>query len=191
MGKRKKTKKDSSAPRPHLLVIVGTLAAVMFGFVTWNNYRENSRARVFARIDPLQPNLSVPMSDIAKQGYIEIPYKYVFEDKSSTPAKNSRVMSTWSFGEQPITIFPSEARRDRVGEIPPGQEFSNKHQTHSIRLTGDNIQEWLANREFVWVYVRIEYNDTNIASFRHHTWVCTKNYATGEQTIYPPGGRTD
>jgi hypothetical protein len=200
-GISEKTKKKKKDTEKSVLITLGKLLAVavsgaaIFGaYINWDNNREDRRAKVSITLIKgvhLPPSLPFLGETLQKQGYIDIPYTYLFENTGKTAGEKARVWSGAYLSESPRE--PQEPEDPGVlKEIPVGIGSMTGYSdpAHPLRLTAQDTQEWLSGRKYVYVQVGIDYDDVYFASRRHHTWMCVKFDAWGKQT-FCPGGKTD
>jgi hypothetical protein len=198
--KKKKKKKDTDKG---VLITLGKLLAVavsgaaIFGaYIGWDNNREDRRAKVSITLIKdvhLPPSLPFLAETLKRQGYIDIPYTYLFENTGKTPGERAQTSSIAYLSQSPRGALETpEAPPDGLKEIPVGIGLMTGYSdpAHPLRLTDQDTQEWRAGTKFVYVYVFIDYDDVYFASRRHHTWMCAKFDAWGKQT-FCRGGKTD
>jgi hypothetical protein len=129
---------------------------------------------------------------LSEQGYFDLPYSFTIENSGKTPARYMKVRSTYSIGIEPLP-WPNPGRVEDEGffqVIFPGKTEED-YSTHPVRLSFIDGLRWQLGREYVFVYIVIEYNDIFPNTKLRHTWVCSKFGPHGEQTFCHSGNDAD
>jgi hypothetical protein len=129
---------------------------------------------------------------IIKQGYLDIPYTFTVENSGKTPARYMKVRTTYTVGADPVA-WPNPWQIEDAGF--PGMIFPGKTEenisTRPVRIAGEDVVRWQLGTASVYIYIVIEYNDIFPNTKVHHTWICSKYGAFGQQTFCHTGNDAD
>jgi hypothetical protein len=140
----------------------------------------------------LPPSPEALAKTLSKQGYLDLSYSFTIENSGKTPARYMKVRTTYSLGVEPLA-WPNPGQVEDAGFLQvifPGKTEENLS-THPVRLPLEDVMGWQLGREYVYVYVVIEYNDIFPNTKVHHTWLCSKFGAFGQQTFCHTGNDAD
>jgi hypothetical protein len=153
--------------------------------------------RAWVRITSIK-GITLPASPEAlvgtmkKQGYVDMPYSFTVENSGKTPARYMKVLGNYSLSAKPLP-WPDKRQLAKPGFLQvifpgqPGQSYSPP----PIRLTYEDGLAWQLGAIHLYIYIVVEYRDIFPNTKLHHTWVCSKFDAFGQQTFCHTGNDAD